>query len=282
MHHRRKIRPKDPPNGINRCGFGPVEHQIRHLTNTIETKQIDRSISKGTPAFWRTRVVHTAKLGLLPMASTKMRSRLLRREGHLCGIHLGGCRRRINSIGKASVDHIFTRSFFREFDSPADVNGDWNCQPMHPNCNEKRGGQIYGFPLFSCECHWLRIGETSEGHEVVLCYRNEEEELEEHVVCAAGKGITRTKIYTGKFADDFGGATEMPIQSIGTMGNLPPGQKGATGIGNLGHKLPTIEVDEVPEFNRRELFRVKGVSAPTIEGYNKRIPAMEAHFIVGE
>ena len=153
---------------------------------------------------------------------------------------------------------------------------------MHPNCNEKRRGQIYGFPLFSCECHWLKIGETPEGHEVVLCYRNEEEELEEHVVCAARKGITRTKIYTGKFADDFGGATEMPIQSIGTMGNLPPGQKGATGIGNLGHKLPTIEVDEIPDFNRRELLRVAGASAPTIEEYNKRIPDMTVHFIVGE
>ena len=218
----------------------------------------------------------------MAVTSRKKRSRLLRRDGHLCGIHLGGCRRRIHSIGGASVDHIFTRSFFREFDSPAEVNGDWNCQPMHPQCNQKRQGQIYGFPLFSCECHWLRIGKTSEGHEVVLCYRSEEGKLEEHVVVAAEKGITRTKIYTGDFSYELGGATEMPVQSIGTMGNLPRGQGGATGMGRLGHALPTIEVDEVPDFNLRELLRIVGASTPTIEKYNKRIPAMTIHFTVGE
>ena len=216
------------------------------------------------------------------MSSSKQRSRLLRRDGFLCGTHLGGCGKRIESIRGATVDHIFTQSFFREFEAPAEVNGDWNCQPMHPACNVKRAGQIHGFPLFRCVCHWLQIVEAPEGHEVVACYQNEMGEQEQHVVCAAEKGITRTKGSTGAFAADFGGAAEVPIQSIGTMGNLPPGQGGATGLGNLGHQLPTMEADAVADFNRRELLRVAGVSGPTIDEYNQRIPRFTVHFTVAE
>ena len=216
------------------------------------------------------------------MSTSKKRSRLLHRDEFLCGIHLEGCGKKIESIRGATVDHIFTRSFFREFAAPAEVNGDWNCQPMHPACNEKRAGQIYGFPLFRCACHWLQIVETPAGHEVVVCYQNEKREPERHVVCAAEMHITRTKIRTGAFAADFGGAAEVPVQSIGTMGNLPPGQGGVAGLGDLGHKLPTMEVDEVTDFNRRELLRVAGISGPTIDEYNRRIPSIEVFFTVDE
>ena len=117
---------------------------------------------------------------------------------------------------------------------------------------------------------------------MVVFHKNEMGEQEQHVVCAAEKGITKAKIRTGAFAADFGGAAEVPIQSIGTMGNLPPGQGGATGLGNLGHKLPTMESDEVADFNRRELLRVAGVSGPTIDEYNQRIPRFTVHFTVAE
>ena len=216
------------------------------------------------------------------MVSRQKRSRLLRRDGNLCGIHLEGCEKMIESIGNAEVDHIFTRSFFREFNPPAHVNGDWNCQPMHPECNRARQGQIFGFPRFSCRCHWLKIVETPGGHEVVLCYKGEDTKLEEYVVCAEDKGITRTKIFTGEFADEIGGAAEIPRSSIGTLGNLPPGKEGKAGLGSLGHNLPTIEVDEIPEFNRREQLRASGVSAPTIEVYNKRIPRITVYYSVEE
>ena len=55
------------------------------------------------------------------MSSSKKRSRLLRRDGFLCGTHLGGCGKRIESIRGATVDHIFTQSFFREFEAPAET-----------------------------------------------------------------------------------------------------------------------------------------------------------------
>ena len=58
------------------------------------------------------------------MSSSTKRSRWLRRDGFLCGIHLRGCGKRIESIRDASVDHIFTQSFFRKFEAPAEVNGD--------------------------------------------------------------------------------------------------------------------------------------------------------------
>ncbi len=34
------------------------------------------------------------------------------------------------------------------------------------------------------------------------------------------------------------------------------------GLGNHGHRLPTIAADEVADFNRRELLRAAGISAP--------------------
>ena len=42
------------------------------------------------------------------MASRQKRSRLLRRDGNLCGMHLKGCKTMIESVGNAEVDHIFT------------------------------------------------------------------------------------------------------------------------------------------------------------------------------
>ena len=116
----------------------------------------------------------------------------------------------------------------------------------------------------------------------MLCYKAGEGEPEEHVICAEDKGITGTKILAGEFAGEFGGAIEMPVASIGTLGNLPPGQSGEAGLGGLGHKLPTVGVDEVAEFNRRERLRVAGIEAPTIAEYNKRLPQMTVYFSVGD
>ena len=37
-------------------------------------------------------------------------------------------------------------------------NQDWNLQPMHKACNERRVGQFAGdWPLFKCRCHFLQV-----------------------------------------------------------------------------------------------------------------------------
>ena len=108
------------------------------------------------------------------MNNRKQLSRILPRDSHLCGIHVGGCGKQIKTRTEATVDHIFTKSFFKDREDsvrPKDYNKDWNLQPMHQQCNGDRGGQIYGFPLFTCACHWLRIDKTPKGHILTLHHR---------------------------------------------------------------------------------------------------------------
>ena len=211
------------------------------------------------------------------MKARKQLTRLLKRDDHLCGIHFGGCGREIKNRGKGTVDHIFTRSFFKHREisiEPKVYNKDWNCQPMHFECNNHRGGQIYGFPLFSCTCHWLQLELGTEGpHILVLHYKYHKQKIE-HPVSTEKHNFVATGIATGKFSHLFGGQKQLDFGAVWSMGNLKPGKKGITGRGQLGHVFPRISPDEVQEFNRLEVQRTKGVSAQTIEKFNSRMETM--------
>ena len=170
-------------------------------------------------------------------------TRLLKRDKKRCGIHVGGCGKEIPNRSEATVDHIFTKSFFRDREKgvkPEDYNKDWNCQPMHSACNNQRGGQIYGFPLFSCKCHLLKIVHMSKGYILFLHYLPEEIK---YPVTSAKHGFV--------FPDRSGGH----ISAVWSMGTVGPGKKGITGKGNLGHALPRISPDEVDAFNG-ELYTI--------------------------
>ena len=98
--------------------------------------------------------------------ASKQLSRLLRRDGSLCGAHHGGCGQRTNSNKEGSVDHLFPQAFFRQRETGvkrAQFNEDWNCQPMHKKCNNVRKGQVWGFPVFLCTCHWLQVEPNDAG-----------------------------------------------------------------------------------------------------------------------
>ena len=98
--------------------------------------------------------------------ASKQLSRLLRRDGSLCGVHHGGCGQRINAKKEGSVDHIFPQAFFRQRETGvkrAQFNENWNCQPMHKKCNNVRKGQVWGFPVFLCTCHWLQVEPNDAG-----------------------------------------------------------------------------------------------------------------------
>lgn len=222
------------------------------------------------------------------MNARKQLARLLKRDGRLCGIHIGGCGQEIKNRTDATVDHIFTRSFFKDREvgiRPRIYNRDWNCQPMHPKCNHQRGGQIYGFPLFSCSCHWLQIDrKPNRRHVLILHYKTEGEEIalsvstEEH-------DFVGSQISTGKFSHLFGGMKHIDVAGIWSMGNLNPGKRGITGKGQLGHVFPRISLEEIQEFNRLEVQRIQGVSSPqTIEKFNRRMDpmSMQVHFEVVE
>ena len=225
------------------------------------------------------------------MNARKQLTQLLKRDDHLCGIHIGGCGQEIKNRTDATVDHIFTRSFFKDREigiEPRVYNRDWNCQPMHPECNRQRGGQIYGFPLFSCSCHWLQTERKAKGnHVLTLHYRTESGEIALPVSTEKDDFVFRPQLSTGKSSHLFGDRKyiDVDISGMWSMGTLKPGKKGITGKGQLGHVFPRISPEEVQEFNRLEVQRIKGVSTPqTLEKFNSRMDAMsiQVHFEVVE
>ena len=218
------------------------------------------------------------------MNNRKRLSYLLPRDEYLCGIHVGGCGKTIRNRADASLDHIFTKSFFKDREDsvrPKHYNKEWNCQPMHQDCNSKRGGQIYGFPLFTCSCHWLQIDRTSKGHVLTLHYGKNRAKFAFRVTTEEQSFVFRNPS-TGKFHDQLGGSPEIEISSIWSMGQLKPGKKGITGKGQLGHVFPRVAPEEVPLFNQLEIQRVKGNSSETIGKFNRRMDPMkiQVHFEV--
>lgn len=206
----------------------------------------------------------------------KRLSYLLSRDKFRCGLHTGGCGKRILNRADASIDHIVTKSFFKDREDsirPRDYNQYWNCQPMHQACNAKRGGQIYGFPLFTCSCHWLQIENTSRGHVLTLHYKTDESERT-FAVSTEEHRFVSGNISTGKYSSLFEGSSEVEISSVWSMGQLKPGKKGITGKDQLGHALPRIDPEEVKLFNRLEIQRINGSSSETIEKFNRRMDPM--------
>ena len=107
------------------------------------------------------------------------------RDSGRCGIHLGGCGRRIERSNQCEVDHIIPLVLAkliapapREFDRP------WNYQPMHKECNREKADRMNGrelgeletaatvgantpddWPRFQCKCHYLQI----LGNDLYVC-----------------------------------------------------------------------------------------------------------------
>lgn len=145
---------------------------------------------------------------------------------------------------------------------------------MHHECNNKRGGQIYGFPMFTCICHWLQIERTAHGYRLVL-----------H--CNTGGDDLLMPVSTESHHFVFDGIAGTPDAQIGgvwSMGRLKPGKQGITGKGQMGHALPRIAPQEVPEFNRIETERLAGRTWETIEKYNRRMDEirMQVHWRASE
>ena len=164
------------------------------------------------------------------------------------------------------MDHIITRSFFREFSPriPKSLrDDDVNCQPMHQSCNEAREGQIWGFPVFKCTCHFLEI-QRVDGTFVLTMH---DMSSGKHIMIHDG----RDNRLVGSRAIYKDGKVVGVVDRVATMGR----QKGRSliaGEGHLGHSLPILRPDEVQLFNVLEACRVAGKRHPlgTIDHFNRR------------
>ena len=97
------------------------------------------------------------------MKRRKQRGRLLRRDKRCCGVHLGGCGKPIKEGDACNVDHIIPSAFFSKVSgrSRGLYEQDWNCQPMHVECNTGKADRLAEWPRFQCDCHFLQV---EDGH----------------------------------------------------------------------------------------------------------------------
>ena len=222
--------------------------------------------------------------------ASKQLSRLLRRDGSLCGVHHGGCGQRINSNKEGSVDHIFPQAFFRQRETAvkrAQFNEDWNCQPMHKKCNNVRKGQVWGFPVFLCTCHWLQVEPNEAGGFRLCVYWQCESQAvpSRHEVDPAcdfvfpDPPVEERGLEVGKNVGAF----------IGGSGTMGIAKQGITGEGHDGHMFPRLRPSEVLVFNSMELLRVLSQRAAkrvpessTIAVYNKRMIPMKVFYTTGD
>ena len=136
------------------------------------------------------------------MANRHKTRRVLKRDQRLCGIHFGGCGRKIEEGEKYNLDHIIPRALFSKVATRrnAEFNEDWNYQPMHVECNSAKASQLRGWPRFDCDCHYLQIngrdlfvhtkGHVGEGRHLFLpsIVSDRSDRVDARVVVGSGKG----------------------------------------------------------------------------------------------
>ena len=212
------------------------------------------------------------------MSNRKRRDLVLKRDEYRCGIHLGGCGERFTTAEKGlqnsdlvTLDHILPESWWRDRQSVGaeNYNQEWNFQPMHRRCNSSdKRGQIYGFPVFTCRCHWLRLDKTEKGHILLLFYRKGNTAFGNQI-CAEHDllVISKQDLINSANLEPGESLVAMPL-IVWSLANHKPGVGGITGPGYAGHGLPALTPEQVDEFNLLERQRVAGNAVETVAKFN--------------
>ena len=210
------------------------------------------------------------------MVTRATRRRILKRDGKLCGFHMGGCRKPIEQSEKCNVDHIIPKALFTAL-APERVNEfevEWNYQPMHINCHEKKRDRLNGrelgeleravtvgamtpddWPRYECNCHYLQI----EGDDLF-------------VLTQGSIGSGKHLVYAG-VVKDFG--EEDRQDAILVIGKWTgPGHAPMVGYNHIGKNergfiLPSYSPKRVQGFNIMEARRV-GLPGPKYIYVNER------------
>ena len=215
---------------------------------------------------------------MINISRKRRRDLVLERDDYSCGIHLDGCSERLTTTKKGlpkseliTLDHIVPKSWWKDRQpvSPEYYNQEWNLQPMHRRCNDNdKRGQIYGFPVFTCRCHWLRIDKTEKGHILVLLYRKGNTAFGNQISTERDLlVISKQDLENSINLEPGESLVEMPFMVL-SLANHKPGVKGITGPGYAGHGLPALSPEQVLEFNQLELQRIAGAPVETIAKFN--------------
>ena len=149
-----------------------------------------------------------------------LKRRLLERDGYRCGVHVGGCGRKL-TLEKITIDHIVPRNILRVnpeiFDQLA--NDESFLQPMCQDCNSARKqGRIE--VEFTCKCHSASFSILFGKPELLVSYEKDyvtrrlriSAEESPDGTCLIVWGITK-KGTVGYKLDHFGGIFAYPPSS---------------------------------------------------------------------
>ena len=198
------------------------------------------------------------------------RKRAKKRDGDKCGIHLGGCGRRIQWDRKniPPGDHIIPESLFSKMaPTPDEFQEDWNIQPVHEECGTSKDNRVSGqgmgelkmlfgrfantpdkWPLFHCNCHFLQVYEE----DLYVCTRGIVEESKHKLLPNFVKDFGDSDRQDAIFVPEF-------WKSAGTS------RAGYSDLGKTsrGYVLPSIPPRRVHGFNLAEALRV-GLPTPDL------------------
>ena len=183
--------------------------------------------------------------------NTQKLRRALSRDGNICGAHWGGCGRKMANRKDASLDHIIPQSYLESMDSETrtEFRQLWNLQPMCRKCNNEKKGQVWGWPLFRCRCHWLQVTEDGK----MWVWESTEDKPKRHLL-----GI-------GAVSEGLG------VEFTGRIGSVYMDGEWWRGVAGpyapcpvSGHMMTCIPRFSLPAFNWFELARVGRVQAPLI------------------
>ena len=196
----------------------------------------------------------------------RQRARVMDRDSRRCGIHLGGCSKVIEPGDQYDLDHLIPQSFYmdspdpnhrRKFESP------WNLQPIHRSCHEAhRTGQLWGFPVFQCQCHSLHIKNR-------VLYLRYQDQL-----------VVRLYEITPSVVTFNMGGKSVPVKMMSSVGSIGSkrhrphrprthGKADRSRAHYVGHRFPALSDEEIEEFNSLEDERIfSGVMTESIEKFN--------------
>ena len=180
------------------------------------------------------------------MKRRKQRGRVLRRDKWRCGIHLGGCGQLIEEAKVCNVDHIIPSAFFSKVTGGDQslFERDWNCQPMHMSCNQKKAAGVVEWPKFRCRCHFLQV---EDGHLIVRT--SGQADAERHMLLPNVVSGSRDRV---------------DAQMVVGLGKLGGRKVRGAAVGmkpEFGYMLPGMTVARVDWFNLHERARV-GLQVP--------------------
>ena len=179
--------------------------------------------------------------------SKKALRTLNQRDGRRCGIHLGGCGKKISHRDQMSVDHIIPKkiplSLYDEY--PGSFEGHWNLQVMHAECNSRKGSDVSRLLDLKCKCHYYEIRDE----DLYMVYIGDRG-TESHLIVPGVVDRERSFHH-----ESFGG---IDLQSGGGYykWHTRESRPGETGL-----YLPVIGSQSVQRFNIHQRKRV-GLDAP--------------------